>query len=376
MLTNILLALAAVSLFMGAVEVISLLGYLRRPARRPTRFPKVSVLKPLCGADAGLEQNINSFLAQDYPNYELVLGVRDSKDGAFELARRFAIENPEKVRLYLQEGEPGLNPKVNQLVTLARRSEGEILVISDSNVRVTEGYLSDLVAPLEDEQVGMVTSPIGGIAGEKLGGKLDALHLHTFITPAVAGMRAALRQQLFIGKSMAMRRQDVEALGGFEVFGRLLAEDHALGRAMLKAGKKAKWARLPIANTTNLTAKQFVDRYARWYLLQRKIMGLGFASQLLMFPLLLAGLTALTAVGRPEVLALCAAMALTRLALDVFAVRAMTHHWPSAFEVSLLPLKEALVFAGFSKAWLDDEVAWRGNHFKVERGTVLRPVVG
>jgi ceramide glucosyltransferase len=374
MLTTILLTLAAVSLIMGAIEVISLIGYLRRPARRPTRFPKVSLLKPLCGADPGLQKNLESFLDQDYPNYEILLGVRDAKDGAFELARQFAKSHPDRVRLHLQQGEPGLNPKVNQLVTLAAKADGEIFVISDSNVRVPRGYLSDLVAPLEDPEVGMVTSPIGGQAGEKLGGQLDALHLNTFITPAVAGMRAALRQQLFIGKSMAMRREDVAALGGFRAFGSLLAEDHALGRAMLKAGLKAQWARLPIANHTNLTVKQFVDRYARWYLLQRKITGLGFVGQFLMFPLLLSAAAALSATGRPEVLALCAAIALTRLALDLFAVRAISHRWPTRLELALLPAKESLVFAGFAKAWFDDEVAWRGNHFRVDRGTVLRRI--
>jgi ceramide glucosyltransferase len=378
MLTPILLALAAVALAVSALEVAALVGHLARGARTaPDSFrPAISVLKPLCGRDASLESNLASFMRQTGVDYEVLLGVRDRDDAAYPVACALAEQFPSKVRVVVQEGEPGVNPKVNQLVTLARHARGELLVISDSNVRVPPGYLADLVAPLADAEVGMVTSPIAGESGRNLGGQVDALHLHTFITPGVVGSKRVARQDLFIGKSMALRRVDLDALGGFRAFSRVLAEDHALGRAMLHLGKRAELARLPIVNVTDATLRQAFDRYARWGLMQRWLAGPGYPAQLLTFPLVLAGAAALVGRHHPAVLLASAVIALAKLGLDAIAIRALTGSAARARALVLAPLKELVVFAAFLKAFTSNAVAWRGTRFQVTRGTrLMRPEV-
>lgn len=378
MLTSILLAMAVVALLVSALEVFALAWHLAPGARKlPEGFrPRVSVLKPLCGADASLAENLASFLRQEGVEYEVLLGVRDASDAAYPLARALAEQFPSRVRVVLQEGEPGVNPKVNQLVTLAKHARGELFVISDSNVRVPPTYLADLVAPLADEQVGMVTSPIAGLAGSKLGGQLDALHLHTFITPAVLGSKRVAHQDLFIGKSMALRRSDLERAGGFKAFARVLAEDHCLGRAMLALGKRAALGRVPIQNVTDGSVKQAFDRYARWGLMQRWIAGPGYPAQILTFPLLLAVLAALA--GRHDPLALLASgiVVAGKLVLDAVAIRSLTGRFPRLRTFALVPVKEAVVFGAFLKACTSNAVAWRGNRFYVTRGTrLVRPEV-
>jgi ceramide glucosyltransferase len=371
MVISTLLAMAVVALGASVLEVLALSWHLSRAARRAPVNEKISVLKPLCGLDPSLEPNLRSFLNQEGVDYELLLGVRDEHDGAFPLATRLAEENPERVKLVLQEGEPGLNPKVNQLVTLARHASGSLFVISDSNVRVQPGYLRDLVAPLADSEVGMVTSPIAGEAGDSLGGQLDALHLQTFITPAVVGAKVLARQDLFIGKSMALRRSDLERAGGFPAFGRLLAEDHALGRAMLRLGKRAELARLPVVNVTRLSLKGFFERYARWGLMQRWVAGPGYPAQLLTFPLLLTVLVMIDGWSRIEVKLLGLSMLGFKLGCDALCVRLLSGRWPSLRTLALVPLKEALMFAAFIKAMVSNKVSWRGNPFYVTRGTRL-----
>lgn len=378
MLTSILLAMAVVALSVSALEVFALAWHLAPGARKlPAGFtPRVSVLKPLCGRDASLEANLASFLNQEGVEYELLLGVRDTGDAAYPVALALAEQHTPRVRVVVQEGEPGVNPKVNQLITLERYARGELFVISDSNVRVPPTYLADLVAPLADTQVGMVTSPIAGAPGTRLGGRIDALHLHTFITPAVLGSKLVARQDLFIGKSMALRRADLDAAGGFRAFARVLAEDHCLGRAMLHLGKRAELGRVPIVNVTDGTLKQAFDRYARWGLMQRWIAGPGYPAQLLTFPLVLAAAAAI--VGRADPLALLASgiVIAGKLVLDAVAIRSLTGHFPRLGTVVLAPVKELVVFAAFLKACTSNAVAWRGNRFYVTRGTrLVRPEV-
>jgi len=378
MMTALLLALATVALIVSALEVYALVSHLARgPRHLPESFkPRVSVLKPLCGRDASLEQNLASFLRQEGVRYEVLLGVRDANDAAHSLACALQQQFPDRVKVVIQDGEPGVNPKVNQLVTLARHAEGEVIVISDSNVRVPPNYLADLVAPLADGEVGMVTSPIAGEAGKNIGGQLDALHLHTYITPSVVGSKFVARQDLFIGKSMAFRSADLEALGGFRAFSRVLAEDHALGRAMLKSGKQAALARVPVVNVTDATLKQTFDRYARWGLMQRWIAGPGYPAQLLTFPVVLALGAAVLARNVPVALVASLGVIAAKVIIDGVAIHALTGRLPKLRELVLAPFKELVTFAAFLKAMTSNVVAWRGNRFYVTRGTrLMRPEV-
>ena len=125
-----------VSVVVGVAQRFLLERHLVAQAPR-TRYRKpISVLKPLCGVDDDLVENLESFLAQDYPEFELVLGVERESDPAWALAKSLAERHPGKVQAVVQRGSVGLNPKVNQLATLARVARFDWLVISDSNVRV------------------------------------------------------------------------------------------------------------------------------------------------------------------------------------------------------------------------------------------------
>src|SRR4051812_30633131 len=154
-----LLALAATGWLASLVGSLCLWRTLRRrQGPPPARPPSVSILKPLAGTDDELLQNLESYLAIDYPGaWELVLGVRDTRDPAYPIAQAFVRAYPERARLHVQQGTPGFNPKVNQLITLTRESVGEVLAVSDSNVRVNPRFLTELVATLGRPNVGIAT---------------------------------------------------------------------------------------------------------------------------------------------------------------------------------------------------------------------------
>ncbi|HEY1908649.1 MAG TPA: glycosyltransferase, partial [Myxococcaceae bacterium] len=268
----VLLAAAVV----GVAAVAFMLGltvwHVRRPGLVPDAWPGISVLKPLCGADDDLAANLASFAELPYGGeYEVVLGVRSPADPAWAVAEEAVRRWPHRMRLVRQEREVGLNPKVNQLVGMARAASHDLLVVSDSNIRVPDAYLSDIAAHLSRPGVRCVTHPIGGAGQRSLGALLDNVHLASTVATGMVASDRAARRPLVVGKSMALWRQDLELLGGFESVANVLAEDHVLGnriRRELRAGIAV--SNLPVWNiAVEKSVGHFFRRYLRWSVIHR-----------------------------------------------------------------------------------------------------------
>jgi ceramide glucosyltransferase len=371
----ILFALAGVGLLLIGAQLASLRRHLRQPLPPTNSQPAISVLKPLCGVDDELFDNLRTFIDLDYPNYEILLGVKSVEDSAYPLARKAQALWPERVRVVLQSGAPGFNPKVNQLIGLVKRARHDILVVSDSNMRVARNYLREIAGHFQDSQVGLITHPIAGIGGRRLGARMDNLYLSSSIAPGVIAAKRLTGKDFVVAKSMALRRADLYAMGGFEAVKDVLAEDYVTGRRVLeKLGKRIVVAATPIFDVScHRSAKDFVSRYARWSVMQRQAVGTPiYTSQVLLNPLFLAGLGALISYRRAGLLvwAICC---LLKMALDTSAARLMLKErfsWQCAWAV---PPKDLLVAAFWICGLLSNKVNWRGNRFLVLKGTRLVP---
>lgn len=373
------LAAAGVGIVLLVMHVVVLRRHVRGPvARLPGEGPPISILKPLCGVDDRLMQNLASFADLPYPNYEVLLGVRDARDAAYPTALAVTRHWPRRFRIVLQRGEPGLNPKVNQLMTLARAARNDILVISDSNTRVPPGYLDEIAAHMNDDSVGLVTHPLAGLGDEQYGAlpgsALDNLHLTGSITPSLTAAKALFDKDYVVGKSMAMRWSDVRALGGFGVVKDVLAEDFVLGRMIPeKLGKRVVLAR-SIVRCVSLrrSLSGFVKRYARWSVMQRQCAGLScYLGLLLLNPFLLATLALFVAPSRLTALAL-AACAGARILIDVAAGRLLRQAPFAVWALPMVPFKDLLVAGAWLYGLTNRQIEWRSNRLTVLRGSVLR----
>jgi ceramide glucosyltransferase len=376
--TWILLGAAAIGLVASAIQVLVLWIHLRAPVPTPRTTPPVSILKPLCGVDDGLEENLASFAALDWPDFEVVLGVRSASDAAFPLARAAVRRWPGRFRVVLQRGAPGMNPKVNQLLTLARAARHDLLVVSDSNVRVPPGYLAELVALLEDERVGLVTNPISGEGEVRLGSLMDHLHLVSWVTPAMVATKRLRIRDIVVGKSMALRRSDLEAMGGFEGVRNILAEDYVMGRMVSAVlGKRVAVARTPVRNVSaRRSLRDFLGRYERWSVLQRHAVGrLTYSSFVLMNPVLFAAAAAAVA-GTPETLGALAVTCLAKIALDAVAGALLRPGGFRLLQLAVIPLKDLVFGAAWAVGLFRSEIAWRGNQIAVGPGTRTAPPAG
>lgn len=372
--SHALFAAALLGLALATGQAVAVLRH-RRP--RPVQLratPGVSILKPLCGHDDDLATHLELFATGlDSPDDELLLGVRSSRDGAFPVAREAARRWPGRVRVLLQRGEPGLNPKVNQLLTLAAAARHDLFVISDSNVQVGPGYLREIVAHLASPDVGLVTNPTVGVGENSLGALLDNLHMTAGIGAGMIAAKLLAGEALVVGKSMALRRADVEALGGFAAVKDVLAEDFVLGRLVPRLlGKRVVMASCPVFNVTReRTVVAFVQRFERWSVMQRQAVGTPvYLAQLLLQPTALALAGFLVSPGASTALA-WASCAAWKSACDALAVaRLRPGRFPAA-ALAAAPLKDLLVAFAWAQGLVNDTVTWRGHRLRVLAGTRL-----
>lgn len=376
-LGTIFFLLSALGLLALLVQHAALRRHLRgagtAPAAPDAELPAISILKPLCGVDDGLEENLASFAALAYPRYEVLLGVRSARDPAFAVARAAARRWPDRMRLVLQRHEPGRNPKVNQLVGLARAALHPLLVVSDSNVRVGPDYLAGIAAAMRDPSVGLVTHPVCGAGERGLGSVFENLHLAGSVAPAIVACHRLFHREIVVGKSMAMWRADVVRLGGFDAVKDVLAEDQILGGWIRRRlGKRIVVAATPVVNVNeDRPVREFWSRYARWSVLQRKLVGgPAYSAQLMLNPVLLA-LAGLSASPDGSALAVFCAVCAAKIAVDGASARALRPAGFPLWHLLLVPAKDLLFGAALLQGFLTDEVDWRGHRLRVLRGTYL-----
>jgi ceramide glucosyltransferase len=370
-----LFAMAAASLALLAAEGIALRRQLSGTPPRPRGTPGVSVLKPLRGVDDDLEANLEAFASLDWPVYEVLLGLHDEGDPAAGLARAAASRWPGIFRVVLQRREIGLNPKVNQLDTLVAEARHDILVVSDSNVRVAPGYLAEIAARLEDPEVGLVTHLIAGVGEANAGALLENLHLAGGIAPGIAAAKRLARRDVVMGKSMALRRADLEAVGGLASVKDVLAEDYVLGLAVpRRLGKRVEIASRPIENVIRRRSLlQFALRARRWSVLQRHLVGTGpYAAQVLRNPVFLAALALAAAPSAPAAGAF-AAVAAARTALDAAAGRVLRPPGFRRRDLWAVPVKDLVLALGWVEGFFGKTVEWRGRRLRVLPGSRLAP---
>jgi ceramide glucosyltransferase len=371
--TLLLLAFLGVGLL--AAQLVALRRHLRvRPPPAGDRPPLgLSILKPLCGIDDELPRNLQEFATLPYPRYELLLGVRDIADPAYPVALAAAARWPERVRVVVQRGEPGLNPKVNQLITLAAEARHDVVVVSDSNVRPTAGYLEEIAAHLSVVGVGLVTNPLTSGGESCLGSILDGLHVSCAMGPAVVAAKRVAGQDLVIGKSMALHRYDLSLLGGFACVKDVLAEDYLLGRLIPeRLGKRVVIGSIPVVQICgNARLEDFLRRFLRWAVLRRKSVPLAlYVAELILNPIALA-LVGLMLSRSLVALGAAASVIVGKTAIDALTASELRPAPLPRWAWLLVPLKDALIAGLWARALFLSAITWRGNRLLVLPGTRL-----
>jgi ceramide glucosyltransferase len=332
----------------------------------PSGFqPAVTIAKPVCGIDAGLEENLRSFCEQDYPRYQVLFGIRDADDPAVAIVRRVVDQcGASEVSLVVDAKSAGTNLKVSNLIHIARAATGEIIAVADSDMRVGRQYLQRIVAPFADDQVGAATclytgTPAGGPASI-----LGSMFINEIFLPSVL-VAVALQPVAFcFGATMAVRRRALEAIGGFEALSGYLADDYMLGHLVRTAGLRVEIAPYVVENiVSEPTLRGLFEHELRWARTIRSVRPLGYAFSLLTMPMIwaIAFLLAssFTAAGWCGLVAAVALRVALQSAVRMrFRPARMAGPW-------WIPARDLLQFVVYCASHFGRRVLWRATRFNV-----------
>jgi ceramide glucosyltransferase len=232
-----LLVLVAGSIVYCLLTVVAAVRY--RAVRSPKleNPPPLSVLKPLAGAEDGLEENLRSFFKQDYSSFEILFAVRSPLDAAIPVVERLQEQYPRVRSRLLVTGEPPYaNAKVYSLHRMVALARNEILVMADSDVRASSDLLSVVAGEFQDEKVGLVTCPYRVVPGGNFWSTLEAVGLNTQFMSGVLVARLLVGMTFALGPTIAARRQTLLDIGGFDAVKDYLAEDFVMGKLAAEKG--------------------------------------------------------------------------------------------------------------------------------------------
>jgi ceramide glucosyltransferase len=362
-----LLALAVFGLItstvFAAMVVSAVPGYLqeRRAAfakldHPPGFTPALSLLKPLHGAEPGLEKDLATFFEQDYPQYEILFCARTEGDAGLETARRVAARYPEIAVRFLSTGEPPyINAKVRSMELMETEAAHDILVISDSDVRVASGYLRSVALPFANAGVGAITCPYRGVAAERgLWARLEAVGMSVEMTAGVLVARMMEGMQFTLGPTMAFRRETIRRMGGFAVTADYCADDFVLGNETFKLGQ------------TVVLSHHTIDHISR----PKGHFGTALTFSM---PFGLLGLGAGIAMHQVGLgVGLLAWAVASRLVLSV-AVGNWVVGDRSWFGLLVLyPIRDLMGFGFWAASYLSNKILWRGRVFELLPGGKMR----
>ena len=233
----LLLAVVAGSLVYCLLVIVAARRYL---AVRPPHLkipPPLSVLKPLAGLDEGLESNLRTFFEQDYRSYELLFAVRFETDPAVNVVRKLQAEYSQiPSRLLLVGDPPYPNAKVWSLHHMTEAAQHEVLVMSDSDIRVTSDFLGTIAAEFQDPRLGVSSCPYRAVPGRSFWSILEAIGMNTEFLSGVIVARMLEGVKFALGPTATARKQVLSDIGGWNRLKDYLAEDFVLGISQLRRG--------------------------------------------------------------------------------------------------------------------------------------------
>jgi ceramide glucosyltransferase len=365
------------SVFLGLVVigVIRFRADTRKQLQFPgddTHLPSVSILKPVHGLEACLRENIESFFRQDYPNYEILFAADEADDAALDVIREICSRYPQVRTRILVTGSPWPNPVVYSFHCMAEAAEHEILVTTDSDVEVDPQYLREIVPPLLDPQVGMLTCLYRGKNVTGFSSGLTAIGMSVEMTAGVLVANLLEGMKFGLGPTTVVRKDALARIGGYTALRDYIAYDFAIGNLIAKAGYRVVLSGHVIDHVVSQRSfRHMWQNQLRWAQTTRYSRPKGHFGSGLIFamPYGLLGLISAASLGHWRLGVLLMGSAIVNRLLEAWLVGWRVVRDPVIRRAPwLYPLRDLLGFAVWFASYLKLRYVWRDSRFEL-RGT-------
>jgi ceramide glucosyltransferase len=334
----------------------------------------VTLVKPLHGAEASLDSNLESFCTQDYAvDIQMICGVQDPHDPAILFVQNLRANFPDSdIRLAIGSKPNSGNPKIANIINMMPEASHEVLILSDSDMNVATDYVQTIVAALQQPEVGLVTCLYRGRAVGGVWSRLAAAAVDQHFLPSVlVGLRFGLAKPCF-GSTIALRRETLNRIGGFEAFSDALADDYEMGDAVRRLGLKVAIPPMTLGHTfADASFSEMITHELRWARTIRLVDPIGYAGSVVTHPLPFA-LLALPLSGFSAIAFMILFATLASRLFVPIQVERLSGGGKSALLLS--PLRDLLSFAVFVASFVPGAVSWRGRRYSVESDGSVTPL--
>jgi ceramide glucosyltransferase len=329
--------------------------------------PPVSILKPIYGLDRETYENYASFCRQDYPEFEILFCVSDDRDPAVPVIQKIIVDFPGRPIRLLVGSEPlGASDKVNKLCRMVREARHEIVIVTDSDVRVDPGFLRAIARAFRDPEVGGVTCLYRGLTDGSFAAGLEAMGNSTDFAAGVLVNWLGGKIDFMLGAIMATTKKNLAEIGGFESLVDYFCDDFELGNRIARNGHHIELSTFPVSIVyPRETLLEAFRHQVRWNLSIRYSRGAGHLGLIFTQGLPWTILAALVAPSATIALAYVAAYVVLRseMARSV-GVWGMQDRALRA-KLSLLPVRDAFAFVVWLASFFPQRIRWRDKEFHV-----------
>jgi ceramide glucosyltransferase len=367
MVSLLLLVMCLVAIWFYSYAIYAaVMFFSRSPSPNSDFHPPISILKPVCGLDSEAYANLASFCQQDYPEYQIIFGVRDATDPAIAVIQQIIQAFPQlDIQLVISDRLIGSNLKISNLANIEPLAHYELLLISDSDIRVEPDYLHRVVQPLQSSTVGVVTCLYrsrvqGAIATLEAIGISTDFHAGVLVAQQLGWMKFAM------GSTILIRRQVLAAIGGFAAVADFLADDFMLGNLPSKAGYTVALSDYVVDHCLETQGwSNFLQHQTRWNRCTRASNRSGYLGLIFTHGVTMSLLLALATQGSAMSWMVLSLTWMMRLLMGwIVGVHylkdAVAQRW-----LGLIPLRDLLSFGLWVYGLIGNEIVWRSQRFKL-----------
>ena len=361
LLAGIFLAVFCGSVVYCVLQIIAAMRYLGVRLPSLETVEAISILKPLAGLDLDLESNLRTFFEQDYPSFEILFAIRSENDPAAQVVSRLQKDYPNVASRLLITGEPPYpNAKVFSLEKMLDSAANDLVVMSDSDIRVTPDLLRTAVAEFQDSHLGIATCPYRAVPGRSFWSRLEATGMNTDFWGGALVARMLEGMRFAVGPTIVARRRVLRSIGGFERLKDYLAEDFVMGQFAAEAGHGVILSSYVIEHHIgSATLRENISHRIRWARSTRRSRPAGYVGQIFTMPLPLALIVFALSPAWWPVLALASmARAIAAYTVSLRVLRAKLN-W------ALLPIEDGIGFLFWIAGFFGNTISWRGRRYRL-----------